>query len=338
MAKHLLWDITYKCNLKCRHCYNMARLYNKDIPIINSYSLEAIINQIKFLGIEHVHILGGEPLCVKELPKLIDLLYNAGISISINTNATLLNKELNYLLLSKIDQITISLDGMKTENDEIRGKGIFDIVVKKLEELKFCKEEQGSKTKIHMAIVANSKNISTLYQIPTMALRFGINSIMLMRLYECEDANIDYSNLKITPKQYVEMLPRFLLSCYQSGIKVQIDSKPKVLEAITKKTGIKIDTQSIYNSCQAGKSFIYMDAYGNIYPCSPLSHNSNIIRYNIFKLSCKEIECGIEKTVKKSQAMESFSICENCVYKMNCKPCGICNESDIEICEFVDEF
>lgn len=252
MADDLLWDITYKCNLRCQHCYNANRLSSQQETLLDNYQMESIVNKIKNLGIKHIHMLGGEPLCVQVLPDLINELYKEGISISINTNATLLNKSLINIILQKVDQLTISLDGMEADNDLVRGKGVFNIVCRNLYLLTDMKKQLNSKTKLHIAIVANSRNYSTLHKFPQLVSELNVNSIMLMRLYECSDSNIDYSKLRLSNKQYLDILPRFLFNCYKYNIDLKIDCKPSVLDYLKRKMGINIDSQEKFNICQGG--------------------------------------------------------------------------------------
>lgn len=337
MPKHLLWDITYNCNLRCIHCYNAARLGNNNSLLIYKHNFEEIVNRIKLLGVSHVHMLGGEPLCVKDLPLLIDLLYNEGIEISINTNATLMDENLIRHLLKKVSQITISLDGLKKSNDEIRGSGVFDCVIEKLIELKHFKEKLNSATKIHIAIVANSRNIEEIHFLPRVLSEMNVDSIMLMKLYECQDACINYTDLSISVEQFIQMLPRFIYNCYKYNIEAHIDSKPKVLQRVADRTGLKINSNSVFSKCQAGREFIYMDAYGYIYPCSPLSHTENVSKLKMFETSTEEVTNSLLFTVNELQKESRPIICGACIYREHCAPCKICGQTDSLACELIDE-
>lgn len=74
-------ELTYKCNLKCIHCYNNSGKppYNKEMELSD---WERISREIVTGGCLAVTFSGGEPLCAKEkLYRMIDIFSNHGVSI-----------------------------------------------------------------------------------------------------------------------------------------------------------------------------------------------------------------------------------------------------------------
>ena len=70
------WDITRKCNLRCKHCYNAEKYFNpnSDSYIEEEMSLEQCkhtVDNFANAGFEHIHFLGGEPLAS---PYLFDVI------------------------------------------------------------------------------------------------------------------------------------------------------------------------------------------------------------------------------------------------------------------------
>ena len=64
----LFLDITTKCNLACKHCYNKRYLqFKKD-----SFDFEEFVRKMKNYQLSRIHILGGEPLVSKNLFKVIE--------------------------------------------------------------------------------------------------------------------------------------------------------------------------------------------------------------------------------------------------------------------------
>lgn len=121
------------CNLKCRICSPQAsstflKEYQKryDIKIIEgSYWLSNKIigtsNEDVFIdwvnGLNHLEITGGEPFASPENNKLIEFIVNSGkaknISVVINTNGTLYNKNIMGLLMNfKHVTIVLSIDDL----------------------------------------------------------------------------------------------------------------------------------------------------------------------------------------------------------------------------------
>jgi len=68
----ILWDITSKCNLRCRHCYNADKYFsNKEYPVLNTPQISAVLKKLSLSGFNHIHLLGGEPLVRQDIWDII---------------------------------------------------------------------------------------------------------------------------------------------------------------------------------------------------------------------------------------------------------------------------
>ena len=93
IKKSLLWDITRRCNLNCIHCYNSGSIDSvQELEVESNY--KTIINRAIEVGINHIHLLGGEPLLSRGLWDLLQYAKMCNVLISINTNGTLLTEDL----------------------------------------------------------------------------------------------------------------------------------------------------------------------------------------------------------------------------------------------------
>ncbi|MEM5834311.1 MAG: radical SAM protein [Candidatus Aenigmatarchaeota archaeon] len=124
-------DLTYKCNLKCRHCHNRYRPF--ELPF-NSFS--KILNQVFGVGVLHISFGGGEPTLRKDLIKILKYTYKRA-SCSITTNGTTMTEELANQLKNCVSYVSVSLDGMKKGHNLMRNADIWDRV---LESIKILKE------------------------------------------------------------------------------------------------------------------------------------------------------------------------------------------------------
>ena len=80
-------DITRKCTLKCRHCYNHSGEMNNDE--LTSDELFRIMNDLASTRPDNFCICGGEPLLKKEIIfRFIDhqKKINSGMNIGMVTN------------------------------------------------------------------------------------------------------------------------------------------------------------------------------------------------------------------------------------------------------------
>lgn len=123
-------NITNRCTLKCKHCF-VYRDGNPNTPFPNEMSKDVMIEEIKKyktqFGVMQMVWMGGEPLLRKDVLR-------EGIKLfpqnTITTNGTLplldLGPEIKWV---------VSLDGPEEINDEIRGSGSFQKVLKNLNNL-----------------------------------------------------------------------------------------------------------------------------------------------------------------------------------------------------------
>lgn len=142
--------ITNECNLECRHCC----VYSKDHIISKSY--DQIKEELEYsyhLGSRFVDFEGGEPFLWKENDKNInDLILLAKkigfFSTTVTTNAQL------PISGSLADSIWISLDGIGSFHDAIRGSGAFEKLEKNI--------TLSDHSNLHTNMVVNNVNFSNV--------------------------------------------------------------------------------------------------------------------------------------------------------------------------------
>jgi MoaA/NifB/PqqE/SkfB family radical SAM enzyme len=120
IINHILFPITYKCNLNCRFCAVKGSSGDIDIP----KSLEAL--RTKIGEVEWVYITGGEPFLIKDLSSVCDQIKAMGFRVGVTTNGTYFRPD----IAEHVDRIGISLDGDKEYHDAYRGPGVFDSAIK----------------------------------------------------------------------------------------------------------------------------------------------------------------------------------------------------------------
>lgn len=129
------WELTLACNLCCRHCGSSAGL-PRDHELTPDEALY-LCSQFPQLLVQEVDFTGGEPLLRRDWPIIAADLGKRGIKTKIITNGILLNAD--SILTMKdvgIAGVGVSLDGLETTHDRIRGrKGLFRIVRTAIEQL-----------------------------------------------------------------------------------------------------------------------------------------------------------------------------------------------------------
>lgn len=141
------WHMTMNCNYNCRFCFykNMSGEF-KDIE-----KAKQKLETLKAKGIEKINFAGGEPLLYKNLNYLLKMAKDMGFTVSVVTNAALLNEK-NLMEMSEyVDWIGISVDSSDEDIEKQLGRGNGDHVEYTR---KVCKlvRENGIKLKINSTI------------------------------------------------------------------------------------------------------------------------------------------------------------------------------------------
>ncbi|SDJ02556.1 Radical SAM superfamily protein [Actinokineospora alba] len=114
------WSPIVRCNLACPQC-----LDDKSGPELGRGERAEVAARIATSGVLGVDVSGGEPLLIRELPTLLDVLVDGGCAVSVTTNGTHLPRRAEALG-SRVDAIRVSLDGPDPQrHDRWRGEGSF---------------------------------------------------------------------------------------------------------------------------------------------------------------------------------------------------------------------
>jgi MoaA/NifB/PqqE/SkfB family radical SAM enzyme len=127
----MLISPTMRCNLNCYGCY--SGVYSQeDLPY---EVLDRLMEECKEMGIHLVMMTGGEPFLRKDLFDLFEK--HDDMMFQIYTNATLIDEKMveRFVALGNVAP-AISLEGLREETDERRGKGQFDRIVKVMDGLR----------------------------------------------------------------------------------------------------------------------------------------------------------------------------------------------------------
>ena len=113
-------DITHKCNLKCLHCYWWEQDHP---PELDDGQMVAFLKGLRAGGLRAAILYGGEPTLRPEICRAADRIFDISLAF---TNG------LNGFPELENGQWILSLDGPETENDRIRGEGVYQKAVTNL--------------------------------------------------------------------------------------------------------------------------------------------------------------------------------------------------------------
>lgn len=156
--RYLEFQITDRCNLRCRHCY-IGDSRHQDLP------LEKVFKVLKeFEEIQGLRLLlsGGEPLLHPNFWKINDVLRDYKFRSALLSNGTLITQEAAKKLC--VHEVQISLDGMKEGHESIRGEGTFEKALRAIDHLQEAKIQVSVATMIHGKNLKEFERLASLIQ------------------------------------------------------------------------------------------------------------------------------------------------------------------------------
>ncbi len=171
--------LTSGCNLMCRHCWVTPRFIDgRPDPreCIDPEPLFAAVKEAKNLGLTRAKLTGGEPLLHPRFKEIAAGLSDMGLTMNMETNGTLMTRELAHWLKNntKVGSISVSLDDPDEEaHDAFRGaRGAFAAALSGLD----CLKEAGyDNTQVIMSL--HRGNVSQIDGVASLAAKHGVASV-----------------------------------------------------------------------------------------------------------------------------------------------------------------
>ncbi|NNE80572.1 MAG: heme d1 biosynthesis radical SAM protein NirJ [Silicimonas sp.] len=123
----VIWNLTRRCNLKCRHCYTTSA----DVAFPGELSTEqakGVIDDLAGFNIPALILSGGEPLSRPDIFELAAYARKKVRYLALSTNGTRIEGDVaDQVAKIGFNYVGISIDGVGKTNDWFRGKeGAFD--------------------------------------------------------------------------------------------------------------------------------------------------------------------------------------------------------------------
>lgn len=129
----LQFEVTSKCNLACKHCYNRSGIKNNNDLMTGEGWVNLSRKIVNNGGIMHAIISGGEPLLLgKYLWQMMDILQEDNTMFDLITNGFLFNTDtLRQIQKYRFNRVQVSIDSYRSDyHDEFRGvKGSWEKAV-----------------------------------------------------------------------------------------------------------------------------------------------------------------------------------------------------------------
>jgi radical SAM protein with 4Fe4S-binding SPASM domain len=305
------FDLTYRCNNRCRHCWlsipSDAKEAKEELTLDE---IKHIIKEAKMMGCRRWSISGGEPMLRPDFAEIFDYITSNSTSYSLNTNGTLITPKIAQLMKRKGSKMVALYGATAKVHDHItRHPGSFEATLRGFHYLKeigagFVVQLIPMRDNYHQfkEMVALAESLSKHYRIGAawLYLSSGHDSVR----------NQEIMRQRLPPKEVVELDKPDL--SYEEEQTKQIEHC-----APAQNDGY------LFSSCIASRRDFYIDPYGRMTFCCFIKDPEFFydLRKGSFKECWEEFIPSLAKKVKVNQ--EYRENCGSCELRHDCRHCPV---------------
>lgn len=276
----VVWDVTYACNLNCKHCYANAGTSLKDE--LTTKEAKRVIDMLDRASVPVIAFSGGEPLVRKDILELAKYAHDKGIYVAIATNGTLITKEkARQMKEAGIEFTQISLDGASAKtHDAFRGiNGVFDKTIQGI------KNAVDAGFFVNIASTATKYNYQEIPKIIELCEKLGVNWFMMYNFVPTGRGEFIADN-DLSPDEREELLKHLWEKLKNSNGKVNVLSTAPQFARVALQQEVSKNKKTVpthfYNptlsqklinlaefigGCGCGRFYCAIRPNGNIEPC-----------------------------------------------------------------------
>jgi uncharacterized protein len=287
---NLYLHLTFKCNLRCSHCYAAA---GEDPREVELELLKKLYRESKKVGFRQLIITGGEPLVHSQIDTILNLcnqFRNKKMNLVLRTNLTgKYSNEFIQRVGEAFDQVVVSVDGNEKTHERRRGNGTYHLLLKNIKVYQELSKLNSIMGELSIACVMNSEDINGEpgWSVRKLAAELGVKRTRfrpLLPLGRAED---------------------FDEPLFAEGLLEHLSSK-EILESEIKPI----------KTCGIGQN-IYIEPDGNSFPCyayhRPHTFLGNVTEHELADIinsnSFKALQSCTVNTLKKCSACEYRYLC-----------------------------
>ena len=267
----VFWETTPLCNHDCIHCFNYWRSDREKAADLRASSSEVSLKKMR-KKIEELHpvtviITGGEPLMVwDKLRPEIEHLVNAGIRVTMNTNAAMMTEEIaDFLAQNKISLLVSFPCADEAVNDLITNiPGSYKRIRNGLSIL--C----SAKVSFSANMVVSKKNLPYIAETAKLLVtEYGVKRLSLSRVGKPVNAGISFEDLRLNAAEVRQLIRQTVEIHEQYGIDVDASSPYPVCALESDEEYELLGGKRL---CSAGKTSLVIGSDGGVKACPRDSH------------------------------------------------------------------
>lgn len=287
---YVMYIPTFRCNYRCEFCFldlnKLVQLKREEVPLERVIK---VFEDSKILKGLLIQISGGEPFLRKGLPEFIVELNRLGHHVNVTTNGSfpeLVKKSYDLTEFPDLLSLNVSLDGINDIHNQIRkNKDAYENAL-----LTIKNARNATKANIQVNTVLFNENIDQI-----MGLRKILNDYSVIHV-PIPLASKDGDFKALYQKKELNKIIPYL-------------HHPLFIDYVLSKNLITGD------SCHAGSSSVFIDPYGDVFPCEVMgtskheSERKKFVMGNILHSDFDDIWSSDDAEKVRKNSIQS---CEGC--------------------------
>lgn len=273
LPKWIAWESTRRCNLQCIHCRCSSDLNASEGDFTTSEAFR-LIDDICSVSRPVLVLSGGEPLLREDIFEIAAYGTEQGLRMCMATNGTLVTDRVCHAMKSTgIRMVSLSLDGSsaRIHDDFRRCPGAFDATVRAADTLR----RNGIPFLVNSSFTQRNKaDIAATFQ---LAKKLGAVAWYLFMIVPTGRGENILDEL-ISGADYEEILAwHYRQEKDETDILMRPTCAPhyyRIAPQLARAEGTSLERRSLSFStgggkgCLAGQSICFIDAFGDLKPCS----------------------------------------------------------------------
>lgn len=253
----IYFELTRRCNLACRTCFNESHA-----PLsaeLTTAEIFDILAQLDRLGAFEIRFTGGEPTEHPDFRAIVSAARTHGFYVSLGTNGVYTAEKRAWIYDAGVDWFIVSLDGVESANDQVRGAGSYRQVLLTLQEL-----AQQPAVRVRLNMVVGRHNVRSIPALAELADQYAVESLNLIPLRPYGRAAKTMTALMFNQRDFYAFIQQ--LPALRAQHRVQFITTLDLLDPTATTSHDPIVQKK--RSCAAGIEAAVIGATGDVYGCS----------------------------------------------------------------------
>jgi radical SAM protein with 4Fe4S-binding SPASM domain len=284
------WELTYRCNMTCGHCYCAHNNAKKELTF---EEIKSVIDALADMQALYLTFSGGEILAREDFIPIANYARTRGFALRLLTNGTLITSDIADRI-KQLNPVSVEMSLYAAEaglHDVITGsEGSFEKTVQSFQMLR----KRGVGTKVKSLLM--KQNFDQVAKLKGMSLELGADFVYDMTVFPKDDGHKG-------PLQY----------------RLDEESMTEIFQG--DHTAVSFEPQDSVNNdtfmCSAGLNNLLISPYGDVSPCVGLKESAGNVREQSLG---KTFSSPVFQRVRATDLSE-LSACRACDLGPYCRRC-----------------